>query len=189
MFRPWADASLQANRGTGRPRTGPTAGGKPVSPGPGQPVQRPPLRFGRPGGRPEPSRPVLTHPEPRLCRRYQMLGAPAARHYQPGGQIGACQPGRGQPDRAAVAGLPRFEVPVLFETRNPASQSSSKTRHKHLIYLLEATPGIEPGYADLQSAASPLRHVALLEIGRWSSKCRVFPTCPLYRSLPPGATV
>ena len=28
---------------------------------------------------------------------------------------------------------------------------------------VEATPGIEPGYADLQSAASPLRHVALLE--------------------------
>ncbi len=27
--------------------------------------------------------------------------------------------------------------------------------------LLEATPGIEPGYADLQSDASPLRHVAL----------------------------
>lgn len=26
--------------------------------------------------------------------------------------------------------------------------------------FLEATPGIEPGYADLQSAASPLRHVA-----------------------------
>ena len=26
---------------------------------------------------------------------------------------------------------------------------------------VEATPGIEPGYADLQSAASPLRHVAL----------------------------
>lgn len=26
---------------------------------------------------------------------------------------------------------------------------------------LEATPGIEPGYTDLQSAASPLRHVAL----------------------------
>jgi hypothetical protein len=25
---------------------------------------------------------------------------------------------------------------------------------------LEATPGIEPGYTDLQSAASPLRHVA-----------------------------
>jgi hypothetical protein len=25
---------------------------------------------------------------------------------------------------------------------------------------MEATPGIEPGYADLQSAASPLRHVA-----------------------------
>ena len=27
---------------------------------------------------------------------------------------------------------------------------------------LEATPGIEPGYTDLQSAASPLRHVALV---------------------------
>lgn len=27
---------------------------------------------------------------------------------------------------------------------------------------MEATPGIEPGYADLQSAASPLRHVASL---------------------------
>ena len=26
--------------------------------------------------------------------------------------------------------------------------------------VLEATPGIEPGYTDLQSAASPLRHVA-----------------------------
>lgn len=26
--------------------------------------------------------------------------------------------------------------------------------------IMEATPGIEPGYADLQSAASPLRHVA-----------------------------
>ncbi|MEN9874579.1 MAG: hypothetical protein RL186_1476, partial [Pseudomonadota bacterium] len=26
---------------------------------------------------------------------------------------------------------------------------------------LEASPGIEPGYADLQSAASPLRHEAL----------------------------
>ena len=26
--------------------------------------------------------------------------------------------------------------------------------------VLEATPGIEPGYADLQSATSPLRHVA-----------------------------
>jgi|KBSMisStaDraftv2_1062788.scaffolds.fasta_scaffold83942_1 hypothetical protein len=27
-------------------------------------------------------------------------------------------------------------------------------------WKLEATPGIEPGFADLQSAASPLRHVA-----------------------------
>ena len=31
---------------------------------------------------------------------------------------------------------------------------------KHCCGKLEATPGIEPGYADLQSAASPLRHVA-----------------------------
>ena len=30
---------------------------------------------------------------------------------------------------------------------------------------LEATPGIEPGYADLQSAASPLRHVASMCVG------------------------
>ena len=30
---------------------------------------------------------------------------------------------------------------------------------------LEATPGIEPGYADLQSDASPLRHVALDSCG------------------------
>jgi hypothetical protein len=29
--------------------------------------------------------------------------------------------------------------------------------------VLEATPGIEPGCADLQSAASPLRHVANLK--------------------------
>jgi hypothetical protein len=30
---------------------------------------------------------------------------------------------------------------------------------------VEATPGIEPGCADLQSAASPLRHVALMTAG------------------------
>lgn len=29
------------------------------------------------------------------------------------------------------------------------------------MIVLEATPGIEPGYTDLQSAASPLRHVAI----------------------------
>ena len=29
---------------------------------------------------------------------------------------------------------------------------------------LEATPGIEPGCADLQSAASPLRHVASMRL-------------------------
>ena len=32
-------------------------------------------------------------------------------------------------------------------------------------FLMEATPGIEPGYADLQSDASPLRHVALDSCG------------------------
>ena len=33
---------------------------------------------------------------------------------------------------------------------------------------MEATPGIEPGYTDLQSAASPLRHVATgLDIWRY----------------------
>jgi hypothetical protein len=41
---------------------------------------------------------------------------------------------------------------------------------------LEATPGIEPGYTDLQSAASPLRHVAWFfrsaEIDRSLSKSR-----------------
>ena len=31
---------------------------------------------------------------------------------------------------------------------------------RHRRTTLEATPGIEPGCADLQSAASPLRHVA-----------------------------
>lgn len=29
-------------------------------------------------------------------------------------------------------------------------------------YFLEASPGIEPGYKDLQSSASPLRHEASL---------------------------
>ena len=31
-----------------------------------------------------------------------------------------------------------------------------------IIENLEATAGIEPAYTDLQSAASPLRHVAIL---------------------------
>src|ERR1043165_7401688 len=34
-------------------------------------------------------------------------------------------------------------------------------RHEIICNILEATPGIEPGYAVLQTAASPLRHVAL----------------------------
>ena len=46
--------------------------------------------------------------------------------------------------------------------------------YKSLILLLEATPGIEPGYADLQSAASPLRHVA--PRGRAYSRVAVVPT-------------
>src|ERR1044072_8890087 len=34
-------------------------------------------------------------------------------------------------------------------------------RHEIICNILEATPGIEPGYAVLQSAASPPRQVAL----------------------------
>ncbi len=42
---------------------------------------------------------------------------------------------------------------------------------------MEATPGIEPGCADLQSDASPLRHVALFTcgimiIGAWKAGMR-----------------
>ena len=33
------------------------------------------------------------------------------------------------------------------------------------FWLVEAPPGIEPGYTDLQSAASPLRHRAMPEAG------------------------
>ena len=33
---------------------------------------------------------------------------------------------------------------------------------------MEATPGIEPGFTDLQSAASPLRHVASIKHFRLS---------------------
>ena len=33
--------------------------------------------------------------------------------------------------------------------------------------IMEATPGIEPGYTDLQSVASPLRHVAIPGAGSW----------------------
>src|SRR3954469_2810480 len=58
---------------------------------------------------------------------------------------------------------------VLFLQRSAPNPEMPK--------IMEATPGIEPGYADLQSAASPLRHVAFFgKIGRWSSRCRVFPT-------------
>ncbi len=31
---------------------------------------------------------------------------------------------------------------------------------------MEAPPGIEPGYTDLQSAASPLRHGAFKDVNR-----------------------
>src|SRR5262245_11012480 len=48
--------------------------------------------------------------------------------------------------------------PVPRSSRVPLLARSKKTR----IFggFGEATPGIEPGCADLQSAASPLRHVA-----------------------------
>src|SRR6185369_2903449 len=42
----------------------------------------------------------------------------------------------------------------FWRSRDGLPAETPKTRR------LEATPGIEPGYADLQSAASPLRHVA-----------------------------
>ena len=50
----------------------------------------------------------------------------------------------------------------------PAGQTHRKTRHtgkpdtpeNMCLAYLEASPGIEPGYTDLQSAASPLRHEA-----------------------------
>lgn len=53
--------------------------------------------------------------------------------------------------------------------------------NKHLILLvkfLEASPGIEPGYKDLQSSASPLRHEAshALQFERW----RAFRTNPFW---------
>jgi hypothetical protein len=34
-----------------------------------------------------------------------------------------------------------------------------------MLRKVEASPGIEPGYADLQSAASPLRHEAFVTLG------------------------
>src|SRR5690349_4058819 len=71
-----------------------------------------------------------------------------------------------------------YNKPVLFLQRTAAIQKK-----------MEATPGIEPGYADLQSAASPLRHVALLEIGRWNSVAASSRRAPLYRRPSPGATV
>ena len=43
---------------------------------------------------------------------------------------------------------------------NEACQSVD-TWGNYLGKKVEASPGIEPGYADLQSAASPLRHEAL----------------------------
>ena len=42
---------------------------------------------------------------------------------------------------------------------------------------MEATPGIEPGFTDLQSAASPLRHVASESENRGRG---------LYQNLAPG---
>src|SRR5215207_9131702 len=49
-----------------------------------------------------------------------------------------------------------------FDTaRRAALRERSRSPCKPGERALEATPGIEPGCADLQSAASPLRHVAL----------------------------
>ena len=59
----------------------------------------------------------------------------------------------------------------------------NKTLGTSACRLLEATPGIEPGYTDLQSAASPLRHVAigldfLAQLSRVSSLSLVWNTTP-----------
>ena len=51
---------------------------------------------------------------------------------------------------------------------------------------LEATPGIEPGCADLQSAASPLRHVANLEAANYV----IVPhSCQYARRVPGGDAI
>ncbi len=34
---------------------------------------------------------------------------------------------------------------------------------------MEAEPGIEPGYTDLQSAASPLCHPAIINFDQWTA--------------------
>jgi hypothetical protein len=51
-----------------------------------------------------------------------------------------------------------------FPAGSQASERPSgyalKILSKPLISLVEATAGFEPAYTDLQSAASPLRHVA-----------------------------
>ena len=52
------------------------------------------------------------------------------------------------------------------------------------LILLEATPGIEPGYADLQSAASPLRHVAVWLAARAENRCRIQVRRPADRKRP-----
>ena len=51
-------------------------------------------------------------------------------------------------------------VIALSDISEPTKKSKMKLR------VLEATPGIEPGYTALQAAASPLRHVADFQKGR-----------------------
>lgn len=53
---------------------------------------------------------------------------------------------------------------------NEACQSVD-VQGNYLGRKLEASPGIEPGYADLQSAASPLRHEALNPSAARASGC------------------
>ena len=57
----------------------------------------------------------------------------------------------------------RAVTPCRARARAPARPiraPNHRSNHRYRREILEATPGIEPGYADLQSAASPLRHVA-----------------------------
>ena len=60
--------------------------------------------------------------------------------------------------------LPGAAVHVwsLFDTASRILDGTKLQRLYHVAEFLEASPGIEPGYKDLQSSASPLRHEASL---------------------------
>ncbi len=84
---------------------------------------------------------------PRNSRSLSRAGL-LAEERQTGQRLNAIRKPNPGPARAAAGG-----------GRGPALEMLDLTKS------LEATPGIEPGCADLQSAASPLRHVAPLLSG------------------------